>query len=295
MTRFLLLLLTLSSITAQAQTYVRPSKGASFSPFTDTGLDGGWYIPLQPVLANVSVAGPIYDWTAFEAVRIRVYPVTNGIGPDGGLHSLDRNSIGTLCSGQSYQYTADQLGSYVRFTRSSSALRDGTYLSVWDAPTVSGPFALSSGTNNQINLQVSEYGLSNFYGCWVRIQVTPIPFAPLVSGSTEVTLPDGGISVTTDRTCTTVKMATTQVPTSALVIPADGGLSGRWYERVCNSVRNSGTPIITCTSDGQTPTTAATSSGESLEVGDCATYLTTNDIMCISDTAATQVSSEECQ
>ena len=106
---------------------------------------------------------------------------------------------------------------------------------------------------------------------------------------------DGGSSaVATRTTCNALKMSTTQVNTAALSVPADGGLSGRWYARICNSARNSGTPVLTCTSDGQTPTALSSSSGDALEVSDCVTYYTATPVKCISDTATTQVTAEEC-
>ena len=104
---------------------------------------------------------------------------------------------------------------------------------------------------------------------------------------------DGGITVAVPY-CTTTASKNTTVSTSSTAVPATK-LSGRWMVRVCNSPRNAGTPIVTCTSDGTTPTTASTSAGESLEVSDCATYTTNSTINCISDTASTAVTSEECK
>lgn len=110
------------------------------------------------------------------------------------------------------------------------------------------------------------------------------------------TTADGGTAAIAVKTfCTVPKAATTQVNTAVLNVPADGGLSERWSIRVCNKANNAGTPIVTCTDDGQVPTSLASSSGDALEVGDCATYFTTTPIQCISDTATTQVSSEECK
>lgn len=110
------------------------------------------------------------------------------------------------------------------------------------------------------------------------------------------TTADGGTSAIAVKTlCTTVKHATTQVNTTVLNVPADGGLGDRWYVETCNKANNAGTPIITCTGDGQVPTSAVASSGTALEIGDCHTFFTTTPIQCISDTAATQVSTEECK
>lgn len=104
---------------------------------------------------------------------------------------------------------------------------------------------------------------------------------------------DGGVTIAVPY-CTGTASKNTTVGTSSTAVPASK-LAGRWLVRVCNSPRNSGTPIITCTSDGTTPTAAATSAGDALEVGDCASYTTTNTVNCISDTASTAVTSEECK
>jgi len=135
-----------------------------------------------------------------------------------------------------------------------------------------------------------------------RVQVDPqgrlvvVTTSTLSDGgtsTTSTTFTDGGVAVSVPY-CTVSSSKNTTVGTSSTAVPATK-LTDRWYERVCNSARNSGTPIITCTSDGTTPTTASTSAGDSLEVGDCATYTTNSVINCISDTASTAVTSEECK
>lgn len=110
---------------------------------------------------------------------------------------------------------------------------------------------------------------------------------------------DAGVAVSVPY-CTVTQSRTTSVGLTAVTIPSGGApvatpLAGRWMVRVCNSPRNSGTPIVTCTSDGTTPTATAASGGDALEVGDCATYTTGGTVTCISDTAATYVPSEECK
>lgn len=104
---------------------------------------------------------------------------------------------------------------------------------------------------------------------------------------------DGGLTVAVPYCLVTASKNTT-VGTSSIAVPATP-LAARWSIRVCNSPRNTGSPIITCTSDGTTPTATASSAGDALEVGDCATYLTQNPVKCISDTAGTAVPSEECK
>lgn len=114
----------------------------------------------------------------------------------------------------------------------------------------------------------------------------------VTSGSSSVST-DAGVTVTVPY-CTASQSRATSVGVASTAVPATP-LAGRWMVRVCNSARNTGVPIITCTSDGTTPTATSSSNGEALEVGDCATYTTTVGILCISDTAATYVTSEECK
>ena len=118
--------------------------------------------------------------------------------------------------------------------------------------------------------------------------------APSGSGGSSTTT-DAGVTVTVPF-CTATADFNTTVGTSVTNLSA---LSGRWMTRVCNSARNTGNPIVTCTSDGTVPTTALTSVGETLEPGDCATYtMGVNGgfgIRCISDTASTAVTSWDCR
>lgn len=78
---------------------------------------------------------------------------------------------------------------------------------------------------------------------------------------------------------------TRQVPVtlSAGVVTAFS-TSGLQWLRVCNSLRNSGNPLITCASDSHAPTTANTSYGDVLAPGDCVTVpANPNGLNCISD------------
>lgn len=68
----------------------------------------------------------------------------------------------------------------------------------------------------------------------------------------------------------------------------------RAYAQVCNSARNSATPILTCTDDGQTITATATSPGDVLAVGACVQTNTQSAITCISDTASTNATVYVC-
>ena len=122
----------------------------------------------------------------------------------------------------------------------------------------------------------------------------------VVSGTATVslvTLADGGVvPAATKFFCNATKQSITPISTlDAGNVPEDGGLTGRWMIRVCNTSKNSGTPIIACTDDGQAPVmTSNTGVGETIEVGDCLTFFTPNTIRCVSDTLATGVTAEEC-
>ncbi len=112
------------------------------------------------------------------------------------------------------------------------------------------------------------------------------------------TLPDGGVTAAQPVKffCTTPKSGITIVDGGTVAtLPADGGLSGRWFIRVCTTSKNANTPMIACTDDGQTPSIAFNGVGESIVWGDCHTYYTTNAIQCVSDTALTGVTTEECK
>lgn len=70
---------------------------------------------------------------------------------------------------------------------------------------------------------------------------------------------------------------------------------------LCNSKRNTGTPIWTIRADGVAPTTAAGSPGQQLSIGDCATYIvgpgyTDGGVStkCISDTGSAVLTITEC-
>lgn len=112
------------------------------------------------------------------------------------------------------------------------------------------------------------------------------------------TLSDGGTStaITVKFLCESVKSGITIVDGGTVQnVPADGGLSGRWFIRVCTTGKNSGVPMIACTDDGQTPSMSFNAVGESIETSDCRTYYTPNTIKCVSDTALTGVTTEECK
>lgn len=82
---------------------------------------------------------------------------------------------------------------------------------------------------------------------------------------------------------------------AAVTTPANQN-AGRVYVVLCNSLQNSGQPLVKCRVDGTTPVMAATNAGDVLGVGDCAQYAIGPTVVpqCISDTAATNVTSYEC-
>lgn len=288
MTRPILLLALLAGV-ASGQTYVRPSKGTPLTPFTSTSWAGAPLIT-NPPPANVQAFSPPYDWSAFEAVRIRVY----GTGTFSWL--------GETCSNLTKQYTVSDIGSFMRMW-----LRIEGYsvrLTVQDAPAPTGPW-LSMQTQN------ATVTLTEFIGCNLNVQLTPLPFAQgivypaspdggyfvpvVISGTVSVgPTTDAGLNITVPY-CTATRSSSVSVGTSVVTVPADGGLAGRWMVRVCNSPRNSGVPIITCATGGATPDAGLLADGEALEVGDCASYTTGGAVTCISDTAATAVSTWECR
>lgn len=115
-----------------------------------------------------------------------------------------------------------------------------------------------------------------------------------VQGSTVIAVgPDGGqvLVGTVPRTCLGVlndagfSHRNIAVSTSALTTVPFSSL--RAYSQVCNNPKNSGSPALTCTDDGQTPTTAATSVGDVLYPGDCVQFNSTSVVSCIADTAST--------
>jgi len=128
-----------------------------------------------------------------------------------------------------------------------------------------------------------------------RVQVDPQGRLVITGGSgSSGTVTDAGVNVTVPY-CTVSRSSAVSVGTSAVTVPADGGLAGRWLVRVCNSVRNSGQPTVTCATGGATPDAGLLSDGEALQPGDCAVYTTGGAVSCISDTAATAVSTWECR
>ncbi len=110
-------------------------------------------------------------------------------------------------------------------------------------------------------------------------------------GRLKVTSSGGSTSPTV---CLSSASKNVTVGTTATQAPATA-LTNRWTLTVCNSLRNAGSPLVTCSLTG-TPTTAATSAGTVLAPGDCIKYDLASGVnpLCISDTASTAVTTEEC-
>jgi hypothetical protein len=125
-----------------------------------------------------------------------------------------------------------------------------------------------------------------------RVRVDSTGRLLTVSGSV---LADGGSSTAVQAifNCNARAQTVTSVGTSAVTISTT--LASRWFTRVCNSVENTGVPVVKCRDDGVNPVLGVANAGEALNTGDCATYYTTVPIRCIADTAATAVSQSECQ
>lgn len=106
--------------------------------------------------------------------------------------------------------------------------------------------------------------------------------------------PNGSLSptqctVSSVHGTTSVGIASTNVPAAAL--------TNRLYTAICNSPQNAGVPIVKCRADNTAPVMAIANAGDVLEVGDCVIYTVSSatNIKCISDTAATYVTTFECK
>lgn len=101
----------------------------------------------------------------------------------------------------------------------------------------------------------------------------------------------------TPQRCTSTVNKITSVGVAAGSTPSSQ-LASRRYITLCNSLQNTGSPLVKCRTDGTNPVMAASSSnpGDILGVGDCILYPlpSTTTIACIADTAATLVTSWEC-
>ncbi len=109
--------------------------------------------------------------------------------------------------------------------------------------------------------------------------------------------PDGGAVVVQPVQCkgtTSQKITTTGV---AAVNTPSSQLAGRIYIEICNSLQNTGTPLIKCRVDGTAPVMAVGNVGDVLGIGDCIHYDIPAGVVpqCIADAATTYATSFECQ
>lgn len=122
-----------------------------------------------------------------------------------------------------------------------------------------------------------------------------------VGGSSTSTGVDGGVVQTTPAKCAQTAAdggtlhKNTVVGATAANVPAAQTAARIWIE-ICNSLQNSGNPILKCRVDGVAPVAASTNPGDVLGIGDCAHYaiISSNVPQCISDTAGTNALSYEC-
>ncbi len=124
-------------------------------------------------------------------------------------------------------------------------------------------------------------------------------------GSIVVKGPDGGAAViqgtVSGSICNAVLIdagapqQVTSVGVAATLVPAQP-TANRYYVTVCNSSENSGTPQVKCLYNNVSPVMGITNPGDVLGVGDCWRFdiAGSNQLKCISDTASTAVTSDEC-
>lgn len=134
------------------------------------------------------------------------------------------------------------------------------------------------------------------------------PWPVTISGGASFTISgavsiDGGLVATVPAQCRAAQLdggstqRVTSVGTSATNVPATGASSAtRYYMTVCNSSENSGTPLVKCLYNAATPVMGVANPGPVLGVSDCWLFpiAGVNQLKCISDTASTAVTSDEC-
>lgn len=105
----------------------------------------------------------------------------------------------------------------------------------------------------------------------------------------------GGSSGSAYVACTTPTSKITSVGVTSGNTPSTQ-LTSRKSITLCNSLQNTGTPLVKCRFDGVAPVMTASNPGDVLGVGDCITYNLADTVVpqCIADAAATYVTSLEC-
>lgn len=119
---------------------------------------------------------------------------------------------------------------------------------------------------------------------------------PGAYGAWPVSIPGTVTATTVPTTCTNPTHRVTSVGTSAAACP-NAQLNGRKVIVMCNSIENSGSPLIKVRIDGVSPVMGTATPGHALAPGDCIQYAVSNATtpLCISDTAGTALETTECQ
>ena len=129
-------------------------------------------------------------------------------------------------------------------------------------------------------------------------------------GPWPVTITSGGSGGGSSNSGLAVTESPCTSPVESVIIFDGGGatpcpitsLSGRRTVTMCNSPKNTGTPLWTVRADGTAPTIFASSPGQTLGLGDCISYYigaTSGDagvpLYCISDTSSSVLTVTECK
>lgn len=107
--------------------------------------------------------------------------------------------------------------------------------------------------------------------------------------------PDGGfIGQVTPVYCSAASVnAATAVSTASVAVPA-ATTATRVSILVCNSLENTGLPLVKCRDDNTAVALGVANPGETINPGDCIMYNSKVGVRCISNTASTAVTTFEC-
>lgn len=105
-------------------------------------------------------------------------------------------------------------------------------------------------------------------------------------------------------TTTTPRLCGSPVPGGRQVDSVDGGTqipgtnaANRRFLTICNSLENSGTPLVKCREDGVGPLMGTGNVGDVLGVGDCVPYAVSDqqNVRCVTNVQGTYVTTTECR